>query len=307
MRALTAALLCIQPGGSLALGVQPVQPGGSAAARVHGGSSALRVQPVQPGGSAVRSVNPRALLSMAATEDGGGPIIDTVARELLDSIVQGELAELAEQPPEAQEAALPTLLSRVEQRAVAEAGALAESGGKSYQFGDLSKSVVESVRGEVQRQVEADWSTDDISLLLKVCLFLGAGTAAPVAGLAAMPAAVLLATYGTVLKAELGVRAVQEVGVRLAERAAQGVADGVRGYTGKDEYRFGDLTEETVHRVTGSDEYRFGDLSKGALRSVTGKTEYEFGDVSKSLFRRLTGHRGGGAEPDEAASDGSTK
>ena len=168
---------------------------------------------------------------MAATEDGGGPIIDTVARELLDSIVQGELAELAEQPPEAQEAALPTLLSRVEQRAVAEAGALAESGGQSYQFGDLSKSVVESVRGEVQRQVEADWSTDDISLLLKVCLFLGAGTAAPVAGLAAMPAAVLLATYGTVLKAELGVRAVQEVGVRLAAflRAAAALLHGPEG------------------------------------------------------------------------------
>ena len=73
-------------------------------------------------------------------------------------------------------------VDEAEQRAVAEAGALAESGGKSYQFGDLSKSVVESVRGEVQRQVEADWSTDDISLLLKVCLFLGAGTAAPVAG-----------------------------------------------------------------------------------------------------------------------------
>lgn len=231
------------------------------------------------------------MLAMAA--EGEGLIIDTVAQEVLDTIVQEELAELANKSPEEQEAALPLLLTRVEQRAVDEVGALAEPDGeRGYQFGDLSKSVVESVRGEVQRQVDADWNMDDLSLLLKVGLFLGAGAAAPVAGLAAMPAAVLLATYGTVLKAELGVRAVSEVGVRLTERAAQGVADGVRNYTGKKDYRFGDLTEETVHRVTGTDEYKFGDLTKGALKSVTGKEEYKFGDLSKSLFRKLSG-RGG--------------
>ena len=55
--------------------------------------------------------------------------------------------------------------------------------------------------------MDTDWNMDDISLLLKVGLFLGAGAAAPAAGLAAMPAALVLATYGTVLKAELGVRA----------------------------------------------------------------------------------------------------
>ena len=102
----------------------------------------------------------------------------------------------------------------------------------------------------------------------------------------------LLATYGTVLKAELGVRAVQEVGVRLTERAAQGIADGVRSYTGKEDYKFGDLTEETVHRLTGKDDYKFGDLTKGALKSVTGKEQYQFGDLSKSLFRKLTGGNG---------------
>ena len=87
----------------------------------------------------------------------------------------------------------------------------------------------------------------------------------------------------------LGVRAVQEVGTRLAERAAQGIADGVRSYTGKDSYKFGDLTEETVHRITGKDDYRFGDLSRSALKSVTGKEGYEFGDITKGLFRKLRG------------------
>ena len=47
--------------------------------------------------------------------------------------------------------------------------------------------------------MEAEWNMDDISLLLKVGLFLGAGAAAPAAGLAAMPAAVVLATCGALL------------------------------------------------------------------------------------------------------------
>ena len=235
-----------------------------------------------------RSVATISMLA-AAADDGGGIVIDVDAQQVLESIVQEELADLANKTPEEQEARLPTLLKSIEERTVDEVG-----GKRGYQFGDLTKNVIETTRGEVQRQVDAEWNMDDISLLLKVGLFLGAGAAAPVAGLAAMPAAVLLATYGTVLKAELGVRAVQEVGVRLTERAAQGIADGVRSYTGKKEYKFGDLTEETVHRITGKDDYQFGDLTKGALKSVTGKEKYEFGDLSKSLFRKLTGGGGDG-------------
>ena len=45
----------------------------------------------------------------------------------------------------------------------------------------------------------------------------------------------------------------------------------------------------SVPKVTGKDDYKFGDLTKGALKSVTGKDEYQFGDISKSLFRKLTG------------------
>ena len=172
--------------------------------------------------------------------DGSGAI-DVAAQEVIDNIVQEELADLAKQTPEEQENKLPSLLARVEARAIDEVGALASDDGsnegsrRGYQFGDITKAVVESTRGEVQRQMDAEWDMNDISLLLKVGLFLGAGAAAPAAGLAALPAAALIATYGTVLKAELGVRAVQEVGTRITERAAQGIADGVKTYTGKED------------------------------------------------------------------------
>ena len=39
---------------------------------------------------------------------------------------------------------------------------------------------------------------------------------------------------------------------------------------------------------------QFGDFSKSALKSVTGKEQYKFGDITKSIFRRVAG--GGGNE-----------
>ena len=232
------------------------------------------------------------------------PRMDAEAEEKITSIVREELANLAALPPAEQEEQLSTLISRVEERAMSEAvdgGALAaDAEERGYQFGDVTKSVVGSVRGEVQRQMDSDWNMDDIGLLLKVAVFLGAGAAAPAAGLMAMPAAVVLATYGTVLKAEVGVRAVKEIGVRLAERARDGIADGVRSYTGKDDYEFGDLTEETVRRVSGNEDYKFGDFTKGAVKSVTGKDEYKFGDLSKALFKKL---KGGAGTPSTDAGD----
>ena len=233
---------------------------------------------------------------MSEGDDDGSRSIDVQAQasdEALTVIVREELAQLAAATPEEQDEQLPAFMRRVEERAKT---AQAKTG---YQFGDISKAVIESTRGEVQRQMDAEWNMDDIGLLLKVGLFLGAGAAAPVAGLAAMPAAALLATYGTVLKAELGARAIKEVGVRLTERAAQGIADGVRTYTGKEQYQFGDLTEATVQKVTGNDDYRFGDFTKGALKSVTGSDEYKFGDLSRSLYKRLTqGDKDRAAEAD---------
>uniref|UniRef100_A0A7S3FFE6 Uncharacterized protein n=1 Tax=Haptolina ericina TaxID=156174 RepID=A0A7S3FFE6_9EUKA len=210
----------------------------------------------------------------------------------IDTIVQQEIEALVRLTPEEQEAALPTLLERVEERAIEEASAVAAddaSGPSGYQFGDITKAVVNSTRAEVQRQLDSEWSADDVTLLLKVGVFLGAGAMAPVAGLAAMPAAALLATYGTVLKAELGVRAVQEVGLRLAERAAQGVADSVRDFTGKERYELGDLTTATVRKVTGNEEYELGDITRGAVQSFTGQEEYKFGDITKTAVKSVTG------------------
>ena len=206
----------------------------------------------------------------------------------IEALVRDELAALAELEGEAQEAALPGLLQRVQERAAAER--VPFEGG--YEFGDVSKTVLEATRGEVTRQLDADWDMRDVSLLLRVGLFLGAGAAAPVAGLAAMPVAALLATYGAALKLELGGRAVQEVTVRVGERAAQGIADGVKSYTGKEEYTFGDLTTATVRKATGNEDYEFGDLTKGALKKMAGKgeeEEYKFGDITKRLWRRATG------------------
>mmetsp|Transcript_37374 Transcript_37374/g.98864 ORF Transcript_37374/g.98864 Transcript_37374/m.98864 type:complete len:300 (+) Transcript_37374:3-902(+) len=220
----------------------------------------------------------------------------------IDVIVREELSALAKLTPEEQDERLPSMIERMEARTTAESNfstALrAHKGeelgkGDGYQFGDVTKSVVEATRSEVQRQLDAEWNIDDVSLLLKIGIFLGATATAPVAGLAALPAAALLATYGTVLKAELGVRAVKEVGVRLTERAAQGIADGVRTYTGKEEYKFGDLTEATVHKVTGKDDYRFGDVTKSALdgagKALTGQDDYKFGSITEKTVRAVTG------------------
>lgn len=231
--------------------------------------------------------------------------------DVIGAIVRDEMSSLSALSPEQQDASLPNLLARVEERAASEA-AVAQDESSSYQFGDITRAAVEATRGEVQRQLEADWNMNDLSLLLKIGIFLGASATAPVSGLAALPVAALLATYGTVLKAELGVRAIQEVGARLAERAAQGVADSMRSYTGKEEYSFGDLTEATVHRVTGEDSYRFGDLTRGALnkagealtgdpeyrfgsltekavKAASGNDDYQFGDFTKSVFKRMSG------------------
>ena len=238
----------------------------------------LQIQPANLRRGAVR----------LSTEQDDAASPAPAADPAIEALVRDELAALAELEGEAQEAALPGLLQRVQERAAAERVPFEDG----YKFGDVSKTVLEATRGEVTRQLDADWDMRDVSLLLRVGLFLGAGAAAPVAGLAAMPVAALLATYGAALKLELGGRAVQEVTVRVGERAAQGIADGVKSYTGKEEYQFGDLTTATVRKATGNEDYEFGDLTKGALKKMAGKgeeEEYKFGDITKRLWRRATG------------------
>jgi len=105
------------------------------------------------------------------------------------------------------------------------------------------------------------------------------------------------------------------LGVQLGERAVQGVADGVRSYTGKEHYKFGDVTEETVHRLTGKDDYKFGDLTKGAASaaatSAKGATsaaaaasaaatsaaaDYKFGDLTKGAIKSASHSRDAAAK-----------
>ena len=112
-----------------------------------------------------RAARSREVLLDAASTDGGGAseptsdsppeadgaaepavVVDVVAREALDVIVKEELAVLAGQTPEEQETQLPTLLARVEARAADASEA------KGYRFGDISRAVVESTRGEVRRR-----------------------------------------------------------------------------------------------------------------------------------------------------------
>ena len=112
----------------------------------------------------------------AEQDDAASPA--PAADPAIEALVRDELAALAELEGEAQEAALPGLLQRVQERAAAERVPFEDG----YKFGDVSKTVLEATRGEVTRQLDADWDMRDVSLLLRVGLFLGAGAAAPVAG-----------------------------------------------------------------------------------------------------------------------------
>ena len=182
--------------------------------------------------------------------DGPGPISAeanerTPEQEAIARIVREEMAAMVLKSAEEQEAELPALLAKVEERATAEYYLAddADAGDLAVGADDRSLAVVEGARGEIKRLLAAEWSFDDVSLLLRFTLFLGAGAAAPVTGLAAMPIAALLATYGAALKLELGGRAIQEVAVRVAEGAANKVRDDVKTFTGKETCEHGRTTQ----------------------------------------------------------------
>ena len=91
---------------------------------------------------------------------------------------------------------------------------------------------------------------------------------------------------------------------KVGEGMATGISTLARGYTGKEEYEFGDLTKVTMAKVsegvksyTGK-EYEFGDLTKVTMAKVgegvatgissfTGKPRYAFGDVSKTVIAKI--------------------
>lgn len=47
------------------------------------------------------------------------------------------------------------------------------------------------------------------------------------------------------------------------------VSGGVRDFTGKESYAFGDITEAAVRKATGNEDYKFGDFSRSVWRKFT--------------------------------------
>jgi len=71
---------------------------------------------------------------------------------------------------------------------------------------------------------------------------------------------------------------------KFADRAKTGIAN----YTGKDAYEFGDITKATVRKYTGKDDYEFGDITKATVSKITGKEDYEFGDITKTALAAVS-------------------
>ena len=131
--------------------------------------------------------------SPAAGDEGPppGPAARTPQQEAIAEIVRQEMGGLSLQSEDEQEQALPRLLSRVQQRASAELPRLGyelpRSGGREETKdepgeGTAAESaavemplVLDATRGEVKRLLENEWSASDLSLLLRVAVFLGAG------------------------------------------------------------------------------------------------------------------------------------
>ncbi|CAK8999117.1 unnamed protein product [Durusdinium trenchii] len=76
--------------------------------------------------------------------------------------------------------------------------------------------------------------------------------------------------------------------------------EAVLAFTGKEEYKFGDISKEAAKRaksavanLLGKEEYKFGDVTKAAVNKTmdaigdfTGKKDYKFGDITKTLLRK---------------------
>lgn len=70
--------------------------------------------------------------------------------------------------------------------------------------------------------------------------------------------------------------------VVLAE-AAKGKSEVIKDITGKEEYKFGDLTRAGIKEISGKEDYEFGDLTKAAATRVTGKKVTDLGEALQLL------------------------
>lgn len=71
---------------------------------------------------------------------------------------------------------------------------------------------------------------------------------------------------------------------KFADKARTGIAN----YTGKDEYQFGDITKATVQKYIGKDEYQFGDITKATMTKITGEEDFQLGDITKTAFSAIS-------------------
>ncbi|CAE7389399.1 RPL34 [Symbiodinium sp. CCMP2592] len=86
----------------------------------------------------------------------------------------------------------------------------------------------------------------------------------------------------------------------VAGQIKEGAKEAALAFTGKEEYKFGDISKEAAARakvavasLLGKEEYQFGDVTKAAVNKAmdkiadfTGKDGYKFGDITKTLLRK---------------------
>ena len=133
---------------------------------------------------------------------------------------------------------------------------------------------VQLSRRELVRILEdGRWNMEDLSLLLRITLLLGAQLT-PAASI--LPVRALLDVYGASLADELGSKVLDELGDVLKERMRRGISDSVRGFTGKDEYEFGDLSRAAISKATGSKEM------KGLSSLITGNRRTSEGPANEA-------------------------
>mmetsp|Transcript_37735 Transcript_37735/g.121700 ORF Transcript_37735/g.121700 Transcript_37735/m.121700 type:complete len:302 (-) Transcript_37735:308-1213(-) len=57
------------------------------------------------------------------------------------------------------------------------------------------------------------------------------------------------------------------------------------GFTGKEEYHFGDLSKAAAQKITGKEDYKFGDLSKAAVGKIGDLAQYYSGQYEEEQTR----------------------
>lgn len=143
--------------------------------------------------------------------------------------------------------------------------------GKEYEIGDLSKWADASVKKKVcemtgksdytpgdlskeilKRALSGEYKLEDIAMLFKILLSIGASVS-PVAG--ALPAKILIELLNVSIASQLGDKAVGALSSELDRRMKEAV-------TGNPEYQLGDFTKKQLMKFINKDEYSFGDITK---------------------------------------------